>query len=359
MFRLLERYIFRETLKTALATVVVLLSVLTVIRFSQYMRPAAAGELDVQALGQLILLSLIQQINAVVPMSAFLACVMVITRFCRDNEAVVLESCGFGPGQWYRALLMALFPLVFLVAGVSLFVAPWAAGQAYLVREQAEQAASLTLAFPGRFQAISGGDSVFYAEQFSKNGEMSGIFIQTKTNEDPVVIYAKRGQQGRQDAEKGFFLVLYDGYRVQGTPGQSNYTITHFAEHGINYQPNMPALSKTKRSLMSTQELLKSKDRLDNIELQWRFSIPFSVIILALLALPIARTAPRQRSMGLVVGIVIYMLYTNLLGLVHVWLNRGLLPPWLGFSWVHGAFLVLALCLLCWQYGWRWMLWRT
>ncbi|MCB0074943.1 MAG: LptF/LptG family permease, partial [Caldilineaceae bacterium] len=80
-------------------------------------------------------------------------------------------------------------------------------------------------------------------------------------------------------------------------------------------------------------------------ELQWRVSMPLSVILLALLAVFLSRTNPRQgRYAKFFIGILIYVIYSNLLGVAKSWVERGTIQPLVGIWWVH--LLVLAMVIM-------------
>ena len=77
-----------------------------------------------------------------------------------------------------------------------------------------------------------------------------------------------------------------------------------------------------------------------------------------MLAVPLSRTAPRQgRYGGLAYGVLIYIIYVNLLGAAKVWVERETIPAALGLWWVHGAAFLTGLLLLAWQFGYlrRWL----
>ena len=81
--------------------------------------------------------------------------------------------------------------------------------------------------------------------------------------------------------------------------------------------------------------LLGSDDPEDAAELQWRLAMPLSVIALLLLAVPLCRSSPRQGRYGpLVLSVLLFVLYYNLLGTAKVWVGNGVLPPVIGLWWV-------------------------
>lgn len=76
-------------------------------------------------------------------------------------------------------------------------------------------------------------------------------------------------------------------------------------------------------------------------ELQWRFTPAVAVVILAFLAIPLSHSNPREGRGGrIVLGILVYALYSNILVLWRSWIADGTLPMWLGLWWIHALVLV-------------------
>ena len=76
-----------------------------------------------------------------------------------------------------------------------------------------------------------------------------------------------------------------------------------------------------------------------------------------MLAVPLSRSAPRQGKYSrLLVAVLIYVIYSNLLGVSQTWVEQGTLPGMLGLWWVHVALALLIWWLLARQYGHSWLL---
>jgi lipopolysaccharide export system permease protein len=83
--------------------------------------------------------------------------------------------------------------------------------------------------------------------------------------------------------------------------------------------------------------------------LQQRLATPLMALVLAVLAVPLARLRPRQGRYARVgYFILVYLVYKGVLILAGDSMGRGQVPQWLGMWWVHG--IVLSLALLAW---WR------
>jgi len=73
---------------------------------------------------------------------------------------------------------------------------------------------------------------------------------------------------------------------------------------------------------------------------------PLHVFILALFALVLAHTdARRGRLANLFGAILVYFIYSNLLGLGQILFKKGQVPNGVGMWWVHAVMLAIALYL--------------
>jgi len=139
------------------------------------------------------------------------------------------------------------------------------------------------------------------------------------------------------------FIVFLNGQNYEGQPGQSDYRITQYEKHGI-YVPesDLTVRPVTRKEALSTTELWRSESPTHQAEFQWRLSIPIAALLMAILALPLSYTTPRQgRYSKLALAILLYLVYSNLLGVAQNWAAFGKVPGWLGMWWVHGFAVLL------------------
>ena len=70
--------------------------------------------------------------------------------------------------------------------------------------------------------------------------------------------------------------------------------------------------------------------------------MPISAFLLVLLAIPLSFVEPRSgRSINLMMALMIYVIYNNLLSIMQAWLAQGKLSPLIGLWPVHLFFLSL------------------
>ena len=89
----------------------------------------------------------------------------------------------------------------------------------------------------------------------------------------------------------------------------------------------------------------------DVAELQWRLSRPLATLLLALIAVPLARSSPRQgRNEKIFTAALIFALYYNLSGLARTWVEQGTVGSFPGIWWLHFLLSVLVVVMLLPEY---------
>ncbi|MGH8161190.1 MAG: LptF/LptG family permease, partial [Gammaproteobacteria bacterium] len=143
-----------------------------------------------------------------------------------------------------------------------------------------------------------------------------------------------------------------DGYRFAGVPGRLDWTVTQFAHANLLIRPPQSSAAAANADLdrMPTAELVTRGDPQARAALDWRIAQPLTVLVLLLIAVPLAHTRPRRgRYARLVPAILIYIVYYNLLGVARIWSAEGRLPLW----WVPALAAAGGLALIWWHYGRR------
>jgi lipopolysaccharide export system permease protein len=73
----------------------------------------------------------------------------------------------------------------------------------------------------------------------------------------------------------------------------------------------------------------------------WRIGLPVSALILCLLAIPLSYVNPRAgRSANMLIAVLIYAIYNNLLSVSQAWVVQGKLSFWIGVWAAHALMLM-------------------
>ena len=350
------RYLSREVLLTLSAVSAVLLVIIMSGRFIKYLAQAASGLLDPGSLFLIMGFRLPGFLQLILPLGLFLGILLAYGRLYLESEMTVLSATGMSQ---QRLFVMTLFPatlVALVVAWLSLSLAPQGANQFQLLLNKQDALTEFDTLEPGRFQALRDGTRVTYTEQLSDDRiNLGGVFISQKNvssdekDRGITVLVAEKGRQEiRPDGNR--YLILDNGYRYDGNPGQADYRAIKYDEYGVLLPKPDVSDEVTDRDAMTTSSLIGSDDLRLRAELQWRLSLPLLVFIVSLMAVPLSRVNPRQgRFLKLLPAILLYMAYLTILIAARGALEKGKIPPVLGLWWVHAIFLAIGLGLLYWE----------
>jgi len=356
---IIDRYLLREIFRSFIGVTAVLMLILLGDQFARGLARAAADRIPREAVFKLMGLTTIEYLSLLVPAAFFFAVMLTLGRLYRDSEMSALNACGVGAGRLLRPLLWAGLVVAGGLAMLSFDTAPWAARMAEEIREEGRRQVQLAALEPGRFRSASAGRLVFYARDRNEAGQLTGIFIQQRDGQNVEVVTAARAEQQIALEQDQNYLVLYDGIRYTGRPGTPEFRSARFVEHGIPLPVPERSGKAQQRRQASTLALLGSNEADDLAELHWRLGAPVSLLILTLLAVPLGRSPPRSGRYGrLGFAILVFILYSNMLGVGRSMIEEGFAPPWLGLWWVHGVVLGFGLLMLYLQGGGAWRLRR-
>ena len=353
------RYLSREVLVTMGAVSAVLLVIIMSGRFIKYLAQAASGALDPGSLFLIMGFRLPGFLQLILPLGLFLGILLAYGRLYLESEMTVLSATGMSQQRLLGMTMVPAALVALIVAWLSLSLAPQGANQFQLLLNKQDAMTEFDTLVPGRFQALRDGTRVTYTEKLSDDRtNLAGVFISEKRvsadkkDRGISVLVAEKGRQEVQE-DGNRYLILENGYRYDGNPGQADYRAIKYDTYGVLLPKPDVSDEVTDRDAMSTRTLLGNDDLRSRTELQWRLSLPLLVFIVTLMAVPLSRVNPRQgRFLKLLPAILLYMAYLSILIAARGALEKGKIPPALGLWWVHGIFLAIGLGLLYWE-PWR------
>jgi lipopolysaccharide export system permease protein len=343
----LDRYVFREVAVAWVGVTGVLLLILVSNQLAAVLGQAAERGYPKEVIGGLIGLTTIQNLTVLIPIGLLLGIVLALGRLYQESEMAAMRACGIGTGRLLRPIGLLAAVVVAFLAWLALHGAPQAYGRAQEIRREALRQAQFGALVPGKFHTFAGGSAVFYAESADPDGTLRKVFVQRRAGDRLEVALAERARHTVEEGGALHVLVLYDGERYEGTPGQAVMRRVRFAEHGLPVRVADPATGPQRIEARSTRDLLASPDREAKAELQWRISLPLMAVVLTLLAVPLSELKPRQGRYGRIgAAILVYFVYSNLVSAAKTWVEKGSLDPAVGLWWTHAIVLVAALVLL-------------
>jgi len=345
---IISRYLIREIFTTFLGVAIVLLLIFISGQLVGLYGQAASGALEVQVILRMLGFETISNLVLVLPLAFYIAILLALSRLYKDNEMVVLSACGVSPWRIVRTVLMLATLFAILVGWLSLYLAPWAEQRSEVLTKQSEQRGELESLSAGRFKELKKGEGVVYVQAYDQSElRMHNVFVQYKFRDQNAVISAESGQRRIDEKTGDRFLELHNGFRFDGPAKGGRSALIEFDRHGVRVDEQaVPVSTQFRQKAIATAALLQRGLGIDHGELQWRISAALLCMVLAVLAVPLSRTSPRQgRYSKLALALLIYIIYTNLLSVSRAWLNKNEISFWPGMWWVHLLGVAIALLL--------------
>jgi lipopolysaccharide export system permease protein len=193
----------------------------------------------------------------------------------------------------------------------------------------------------GRFTSLSGG-GILLANTISPDGTRLGkLFVENEqTGKDGIthisVVTAAHGELFHEGQEDNRFVALHKGHRYDIPLGQDNWRLMQFQRNDIAFSPPQDEDdSDDPENVRTTASLIGDEDPAAQAELQWRIAVAFGPLVLAMLALPLARQGPRDSPGGrILIAVLAYLIIMNLVTLARSFIASGKLPAPIGMWWV-------------------------
>lgn len=343
---IINRYLIREISMPFVAVTVGLIFVFASYTATVYLADAASGQLPGGIVLQLIGLKILIALEVLLPLGFYLGIIFGLGRLYGDQEMTALQAGGLTRVRMLSPLIRVALLMAVLAGLLAVFARPWAYGKIYSLETQAEAQVDLSRIGAGHFQSSSDGKFMVYADSTDPDArQLNGVFLSQEDQDYRLVVRAESMSQSTL-ADGSTKLSFNNGYLYRLDQQGSRDQTLHFGT--LDLQPNLsPEAVGYKRKAASSVSLLSATDTKDIAERQWRFSRPIATLLLALLGIGFARSAPRRgRTANAFAAAISFALYYNLAGIARTWVESGATPPVPGIYWVDTFVGVLAAALL-------------
>jgi len=356
---LYRRALTREMGLATGAVLTVLVAIALVVLFIRLLGDVARGELANEAVFAFLGFSLLQSLPGLMTIALFAGVLMPLSRMWRDSEMVIWFNAGLSLVQWMRPVLSFAVPFSVVILVLTVVISPWMQTKKSEYRQELRSRSESSLIAPGMFAESSAGQRVYYVESLNPlTGIVRNVFMQSRIDGQLGLVVAREGSH-TQLADGSRYLVFKDGRRYEGTPGQLDYRIVQFERYWMRLDPVAVGGKETGVRHMRMKALLADASPQAYAELVWRLSGPISALILAVMAIPLSYVNTRaRRSYGLVIALLMYFVYNNLLSLSQAWVAQAKLNPWVGMFTPHVLMLIALAALFYLRSGQHASRWR-
>jgi lipopolysaccharide export system permease protein len=346
------RHVLRDVVIATAGVAAVLLVLLLTNQVAFVLRRAADGQVPASLVGELVMLSVQQNVTIILPLAVLLGTVLGLGRLYHDSEIAAAQACGIGTGCLYRSAGLLAVLAAGLCAWISLVSSPMAAQRMVTLRMDALRTAVTRGLASGQFRSLGSNAVLTFASQ-DADGTLREVFVQ-RAADDPQqpgrieVVTAARARYALSADSSYYTVTMYDGESHSGVPGQGQWRRMRFAEQTarlVTPTATLPGKPRTDTEL--TEMLINSPDPRMRAEFHGRLSPVISALVLGLLAVPVAKLRPRQGRYARVVwALMLYAFYAGLLILGRTMLEREQTPAWLGLWWVHASAIAFGLAMV-------------
>ncbi|MDX5297624.1 MAG: LPS export ABC transporter permease LptF, partial [Gammaproteobacteria bacterium] len=257
------RYLTRQVLISMLAVSGILLLVFMSGRFIKYLAQAASGQLSGDVLFLIMAYRFPGFLELILPLGLFIGILLAYGRMYLDSEMSVLYACGVSERRIVMHTMVSASVVMLLVGAMSLHFSPWGMQQVQRIFTEQARMTEFEMLTPGRFQSLRSGERVTYTEALSEDRRvLSNVFIAEPGREGrpPVLIRARSGSQFVDEQTGARFLVLRDGARYEGVPGQRDYQVVSFDVYGLKLDEPTGGYVKEYKEAIPTMDLWASDD---------------------------------------------------------------------------------------------------
>jgi len=341
-----HRALLREFAQLATAVFLSLFLIAITTRLVRLLGQAAGGKIPTDAVVALLGFFAVNALPLLLSLTLFVTVLLSVTRSYRDSEMVIWFNAGLSLAAWVRPVLVFALPLVAVIALLSMVVAPWSVRVAEQYKSRVESRDDTLRVDPGTFSESRGKDRVFFVESVGETpGEVRNVFVNSVQHGRAGVMVSRRGRlETGPDGDR--FVVLLDGRRYEGVPGQTEYRVMTFERYAARIQTRLAEDPVPTHKSLTTPALWRDPTPLNLGELLSRIGIPVSALIMALLAVPMSFVNPRAgRSANLVFALLAFLAYYNLLNVCEARVSQGRMDFSFGVWIVHAVVLAAAVVL--------------
>lgn len=345
------RYLVRETLKSQIAILFILLLIFFSQKLVRILGAAVDGEIPTNLVLSLLGLGVPEMAQLILPLSLFLGLLMTLGKLYTESEITVMHACGMGKKSLIMAALILALVTSALAAVNTIWLGPWSSKHQDEVLTDARANPSLAALAGGQFKSSTDGNSALFIGNVSGK-EFNRVFLaqlRPNGNQRPSVVVADSGHMTeRPDGSQ--VVILNKGIRYEGTALLRDFRITDFVDYQTIIGHQEVQQDNSVAEQMTMRQLWHATEPDARAEFHWRLTLIVSVVIMALLVVPLSVVNPRQgRVLSMLPAMLLYLIFFLLQTSLRSNASKGKLDPLVWLWAVNGAYLALAVLLNLWD----------
>ena len=344
--KVFEHYLFGNLLKNLLLVVFILVLIIGGRLLVELSAEVAHGAYPTDIMSVLLTLGLIDTMIHLLPFCALLAIIITLGNLYQNNEIYAAYTIRVGKSDIYRVLLRFTLPLSILLFYLVLEIVPVIHQHIAFTKQEVRQRADLSVIEDGRLNRIDRG--MLFVEEV-QNDKLKGIFVAVEDAARMTITTAGQGRQTRDAAgAKRLHLEHGDFYQSYASTNHevAFYTVD-YKSHRIRLPEQTIQLQTHNPESFDFLTLWHTNSLAAKAELQMRLSIPLVLLVLLPFVEWLSRSSPKRyrQQAKLALGIVVFLVYSNLAILTSSLIASGQLPAAIGVWPLHLTVFIIAVAL--------------
>jgi lipopolysaccharide export system permease protein len=280
--------------------------------FTSVLKSNLDQNLDIFSILSLVFIKSLRDIPLIMTLSFFIAIIIAIGKLYKDSEIYAINSAGIGESK----IIYKITPIILFITGISfaisMFLVPYSAVVKEKILQKNANNSDFSFIQTKQFQKFQGGNITLYAAGNKDHG-LGNIFIYSKNTKN--IILAENGIR-HQDGSDNVYVRLTDGAKYDGFLAEDSKKIFDFKTMDIKVFKKKTESKELKidTSAKHINSLLQNPNKENIAEIWWRVSLPFSLIVLSIIGVFLAKSPPRGgKNLSVLYGVVIFAIYLNLL----------------------------------------------
>ncbi len=366
MFRLLDRYLLRETIGPLSLGLLVFTFLALLQKLFQFAELIIERDVEVRVVLQLLAYTLPQMIVLTIPMAFLFAILLAIGRMAADSELVAMRASGISLFSVYRPIL--LMSLLLAAVTTYLMTVTLPAGnkatselQLAILKRNVNQQVKPRVFYDGLQERV-----LYVFEAPENEDGWRGVFLADSVPgpKQQVIV----GETGAINLTPGngrppvLMFGLADVHEVD-TNDPSTYRLQRLRDASIviedrHFRRNEGlVLDKGVRSMTLSELVQRAEepglaDDARNqalVEIHKKFAIPGACLVFGLYGIPLGfRNRRSGRSSGFLISVTMFLFYYVMLGNGEEAAVNGQVPPWLAM-WAPNMLLLVLGTFLLWR----------
>ena len=323
---IIDRHISFEILRPFCMGLGLLVLVFVGFSAAQQLSLAVEGKLDMLTAFKLVGLNTLITLEILLPSAFFFSVLAAIGRLYRDSEMSAFYAAGVSRSRILLAVLKLALVIALITGLLSVLGRPWAFRTSYALESQAAAQFDLKKMSANEFVNVEGSDYTFIATDVDLDkGLHKEVFLQKTYNKEgrSEIIVAETAAMPTLNPGQATRAKFYNGYNYLLDSRSTQDMTIRFKELEVRLA-NEEAQEKYRRKAETTMNLSRSTQPKDIAESQWRISTPLRTILLALIAVPLARSAPREsRFRNVSIAIASYIVLFAMVSVLRTFIEQG------------------------------------